>query len=184
MSRYRRAKIEGGTYFFTLNTLRRQTVLTSPIVRTALREAINLTRKQHPFTIDAWILLPDHLHCIWTLPQGDTDFGTRWSLIKRHVTQSTRHDVGSSPISKSRASRREGNLWQRRFWEHAIRDEEDFARHVDYIHWNPVKHGLTQSVSEWPYSTFHRYVKEGVYAADWGGFMERGDESFGEFACA
>ena len=184
MSRYRRARIQGGTYFFTLNTLRRQAVLTQPQMRAALREGVHLARQRHPFQIDAWVLLPDHLHCIWTLPPGDADFGIRWSLIKRHVTQSAKPETSGIAASKSRVLRREGTLWQRRFWEHAIRDEEDFERHVDYIHWNPVKHGLVRRVPEWPYSTFHRYAREGIYAADWGGISERDTEQFGEAACA
>lgn len=184
MSRYRRAHIQGGTYFFTLSTLRRQPVLTLPTVRTALREAIQIARARYPFEILAWVLLPDHLHCIWTLPPDDADFGIRWSLIKRHVTQAANLKTTGIAVSQSRLARREGTLWQRRFWEHAIRDEEDLRRHVDYIHWNPVKHGLTQRVSDWPYSTYHRYVREGIYAADWGGFTEQAGQQFGESACA
>jgi len=160
MSRYRRAHHKGGTYFFTLNTLRRQPLLTLPKVRAALRESIDRTREQYPFEILAWVLLPDHLHCVWRLPTGDANFGVRWSLIKRHVTQATTLDKPGIGPSESCAARREGALWQRRFWEHLIRDEDDFRRYVDYIHWNPVKHGLVNAVAEWPYSTFHRYVNE------------------------
>lgn len=177
MPNYLRAHIPGGTYFFTLATMERQPVLLKPEIRAALRQAIDLTRERYPFRIDAWVLLPDHLHCIWTLPEGDDQYGTRWSLIKRHITQSTRFSGGTRP---SRITRREGGLWQRRYWEHVIRDENDFARHADYIHWNPVKHGLVQTVLEWPYSTFHRYVRQGVYAPDWGGFVGSPNDSFGE----
>jgi len=177
MSSYLRAHIPGGTYFFTLTTLGRQPVLLQPAIRRALKQAIDLTRQRYPFHVDAWVLLPDHLHCIWTLPEADDQYGMRWSMIKRHVTQTTSFHGSTTP---SRKTRREGGLWQRRFWEHVIRDEEDFERHADYIHWNPIKHGLAKTVAEWPYSTFHHYVRQGVYAPDWGGFTERSNESFGE----
>ena len=168
MPNYRRANVAGGTYFFTVNTLRRLPVLTEPPVREALREAIRQTRMTAPFDIDAWVLLPDHLHCIWTLPQGDADFSMRWSKIKRYVSQQCGETFGIGNVSASRTKRHESGLWQRRFWEHQIRDEADFALHADYIHWNPVKHGLAARAVDWPYSTFHRFVCDGVYASDWG----------------
>jgi putative transposase len=165
---YRRANIAGGTYFFTVNTLRRLPVLTEVPVREALREAIRHTRLTAPFDIDAWVLLPDHLHCIWTLPQGDAAFSMRWSKIKRYVSQRCGDTFGFENVSSSRTRRHESGLWQRRFWEHQIRDDADFARHVDYVHWNPVKHGLVARAVDWPYSTFRRFVRDGVYAPDWG----------------
>jgi putative transposase len=168
MPNYRRANIAGGTYFFTVNTLRRIPVLTEEPVREALREAIQQTQQTAPFTIDAWVLLPDHLHCIWTLPQGDADFSMRWSAIKRYVSRQCGEKFGIDNLSASRTRRNESGLWQRRFWEHQIRDDADFARHADYIHWNPVKHGLVALAIEWPYSTFHRFVRKGVYLTDWG----------------
>lgn len=168
MPNYRRANVCGGTYFFTVNTFRRLPVLTEAPVRAALREAIGQTRLSHPFDIDAWVLLPDHLHCIWTLPQGDADFSMRWSKIKRYVSQQCGDAFGVQEISTSHIKRNESGLWQRRFWEHQIRDECDFERHVDYIHWNPVKHGLVARAGDWPYSTFHRFVNDGVYLPDWG----------------
>ena len=168
MSNYRRANVAGGTYFFTVNTLRRLPVLTEAPVRTALRDAIRQTRLTHPFNIDAWVLLPDHLHCIWTLPQGDADFTLRWSTIKRLVSKQCGQEYGIKDVSPSRAKRHESGLWQRRFWEHQIRDDHDFSRHVDYIHWNPVKHGLASRAIDWPYSTFPRFVEDGVYPSDWG----------------
>jgi putative transposase len=168
MPNYRRAGIAGGTYFFTVNTFRRLPVLTEAPVREALRKAIFLTRLTHLFDIDAWVLLPDHLHCIWTLPRGDADFSLRWAKIKRMVSKECGAAFGTEDVSASRTRRNEAGLWQRRFWEHLIRDDEDFARHADYIHWNPVKHGLVVRTAEWPYSTFHRFVREGVYPADWG----------------
>jgi putative transposase len=168
MSHYRRAKVTGGTYFFTVNTFRRLPVLTEEPVRLALREAIRITRATHPFSIEAWVLLPDHLHCIWTLPEGDADFSVRWSTIKRHVSKTCAAQFGVRELSDSRVQRRESGLWQRRFWEHLIRDDADFERHADYIHWNPVKHGLVQRACDWPYSTFHRFVQDGAYTNDWG----------------
>jgi putative transposase len=122
----------------------------------------------HPFHIDARVLLPDHLHCNWTLPEGDADFSMRWSKIKRHVSQQCDDTVGCKTISDSRAKRHESGIWQRRFWEHQIRDDNDFERHVDYIHWNPVKHDLVARAGDWPYSTFHRFVQNGTYSLDWG----------------
>ena len=168
MSNYRRANIRGGTYFFTVNTLYRMPILTEAPVRAALRDAIAQTRLSHPFTIGAWVLMPDHLHCIWTLPPGDADFSVRWSMIKRLVSQRCEAEYGVADLSPSRTKRKETGIWQRRFWEHQIRDDDDFARHVDYIHWNPVKHGRVAQAIDWPYSTFHRYVSGGVYLADWG----------------
>lgn len=168
MSNYRRSNIHGGTYFFTVNTLHRMSILTQAPLRAALHDAITQTRLSHPFVIDAWVLLPDHLHCVWTLPQGDADFSVRWSKIKRLVSQCCAAQYGAAVLSPSRSSRKESGIWQRRFWEHQIRDDNDFARHVDYLHWNPVKHGLVARAIDWPYSTFHRYAANGVYAADWG----------------
>jgi putative transposase len=183
MPNYRRAAIEGGTYFFTVTTLRRQPFLVAPEVRTALREAINTVRLTLPFTINAWVLLPDHLHCIWTLPPGDADFATRWRLLKTKVTQRCGENFGCDAyLTARRRKKGQGSLWQNRYWEHQIRDEQDFARHADYTHWNPVKHGQVKYVSDWPYSSFHRYVREGIYPSDWatgtngdaGGFGECG----------
>lgn len=161
MPNYRRADIAGGTYFFTVNTFRRLPVLTEAPVRVALREAIHHTRARYSFDIEAWVLVPDHLHCVWTLPEGDADFSIRWSMIKRYVSKECGASFGAKELSDSGNKRHESGLWQRRFWEHQIRDECDFARHADYIHWNPVKHGLVGRACEWPYSTFHRYVREG-----------------------
>jgi putative transposase len=168
MPNYRRARVAGGTYFFTVNTLQRLPVLTEVPVREALREAIRLTRLHNPFHIDAWVLLPDHLHCVWTLPEGDANYSVRWAKIKRHVSQQCGDAFGMKDVSASRTRRHESGLWQRRFWEHQIRDDADYARHVDYVHWNPVKHGLVDRACDWPHSTFHRFVRDGVYSEDWG----------------
>ena len=169
--------IAGGTYFFTVNSFRRRPILTTDSLRDALRAAIQKTRLIHPFEVDAWVLLPDHLHCIWTLPEGDANFSIRWSMIKRLVSQACADEFGVDNSSFSRTTRRELGIWQRRFWEHQIRDDNDFARHVDYIHWNPVKHGLVARAGDWPYSTFHRYVAEEMLSPDWG----MRDDVAGEF---
>jgi putative transposase len=164
MPDYRRYRVAGGTYFFTVNLLER-----SPndlLVRhiDVLRTMVAKVKEKRPFHIDAWVVLPDHLHTVWTLPPGDDDFTNRWRLIKQGFSKTL-------PITERRSSvrmaRGERGIWQRRFWEHVIRDENDYNRHVDYIHWNPVKHGLVQRVSDWPYSTFHRYVERGLYHPDW-----------------
>lgn len=170
MPNYRRATIAGGTYFFTITTYRRQPWLTDDDARKALREGITLARRSHPFEIDAWVLLPEHLHCVWTLPPGDANFSVRWAIIKRHVTRSCKARLHRDEwMNASKSKRRESTLWQRRYWEHQIRDEADYRNHIDYIHWNPVKHGHVNKVAQWPYSTFHRYARGGAYPMDWGG---------------
>ncbi len=181
MPNYRRSAVLGATYFFTVVTHRRQPILINPEARTVLRQVIDEVRQQHPFTIDAWVLLPDHMHCFWTLPDSDADYSRRWGMIKAGFTKQVKslfqHDAW---VGRSRQRHREGAIWQRRFWEHQIRDEVDFQRHVDYIHFNPVKHGWVAEVNAWPYSTFHRYVSEGVYPKDWGSGFNTPDEGFGE----
>ena len=131
-----------------------------------LRDAFNAVRARYPYRTDALVVLPDHLHCLWTLPPGYTDFSTRWALIKAQFSRAVEK---GERRSSSRIARGERGVWQRRFWEHLIRDQDDFNRHADYIHWNPVKHGWAQRVADWPLSTFHDYVKRGAYPADWGG---------------
>jgi len=133
--------------------------------RRCVARAFASVRAQRPFTIDAAVILPDHLHCIWTLPDGDTDFSGRWHAIKSRFSRSLPKE---ERLSARRIAKGERGIWQRRFWEHTIRDDEDFARHMDYIHYNPVKHGHARRVCDWPYSTFHRHVQHGVYAPDWG----------------
>ncbi|MGO8754330.1 MAG: REP-associated tyrosine transposase [Gallionellaceae bacterium] len=181
MPEYRRAYIPGATYFFTVATHCRQHLLTDQRCRESLRNAINRVRSGMPFEIAAWVLMPDHLHAVWQLPPDDKDFSLRWSLIKQHVTRDCVMWLPQQNPSPLRERRGEGGLWQPRFWEHLVRDELDFSRHLDYIHYNPVKHGYVSNVAEWPYSTFHRYVKQGVYPVDWGGAVEMKDgEIFGE----
>lgn len=164
---YRRAIVPGGTFFFTVVTDRRRPILASGDAVDVLRNAFRSVRQLRPFEIDAIVVMPDHLHCIWTLPPDDADFSTRWRLIK---TGFTKHCPDALRRTPDEARRRKGEqaVWQHRYWEHQIRDETDFARHADYIHYNPVKHGLARSPGEWPYSSFGRYVTAGVYALDWG----------------
>ena len=126
---------------------------------------MNYVRRRRPFRLDVWVVLPDHLHCIWTLPEGDSDFSTLWNLLKSQFSRSVEK---GERISVSRTKRRERGLWQRRFWEHLIRDQDDFNRHVDYIHWNPAKHALVDRVVEWRYSSFQEYVSRGIYLSNWG----------------
>ena len=182
MSRYRRSHVPGATYFFTVVSYRRQVILCEPSIREALRAAIVSVRRRRPFTIDAWVLLPDHLHCIWTMPLGDMDYATRWGMIKRQVSVQCREDYQRPEwITASKRKHRESTIWQRRYWEHQIRDDRDFARHVDYVHYNPVKHGLCHQAVDWPYSTFHRYMGRGIYSVDWGGAGDQAEfKSFGE----
>ena len=164
---YRRARIKGGTYFFTVVAHNRRKILTIPENVDLLRSIFQSVMDKHPFCMDAIVLLPDHLHCLWTLPNDDHDFSTRWNLIKGAFSrQCSCHFKGKA--SGSRQTKREAAVWQRRFWEHAIRDENDFDRHVEYIHYNPVKHNLVDSPNKWPYSSFHTYVRNGLYDADWG----------------
>lgn len=163
MPNYIRADAPGGTFFFTVALLeRRRQLLTDHIedLRAVMRDA----RERRPFIIDAIVVLPDHLHCIWTLPPNDSDFSTRWHDIKARF--SARIPSGER-LSKRRRIKGERGIWQRRFWEHLIRNERDLQQHIDYIHFNPVKHGYVNRVVDWPYSSFHRHVRDGVYAEDW-----------------
>ena len=166
MATFRRSIVPGATYFFTANTSQRRKVLTNAPFYSALWNAFRQVNAEQPFTIDVFILLPDHLHCIWTLPLGDAHYALRWNVIKRLISQATRYLIEPTR-DRSRQQRRELGLWQRRFWEHQIRDEQDFIKHVEYIHWNPVKHGYVARVKDWPYSSFHRYVSQGLYPLDW-----------------
>ena len=131
-----------------------------------LREVVRIVKQNHPFKIHGWVVLPDHLHCVIELPEGDVDFATRWRLIKMGFSKGLPR---IERLSKVRERRGERGIWQRRFWEHLIRDEADYQAHMDYVHINPLKHGLVRRVVDWPHSTFHRLVAIGVYPADWAG---------------
>jgi len=146
--------------------------LANDAARDLLRSAIRACQQQWPFAVDALVLLPDHLHAIWALPPGDADYSKRWGFIKKHFTQHWLAANGAEQsISSSKQHQRRRGVWQRRFWEHVLRDERDYAKHLDYLHYNPVKHGLVTSVANWPYSSFHRFVNEGLYPAQWGSDM-------------
>jgi len=163
MSNYRRNRVSGGTYFFTVNLLERKRSLLVEHIE-ELRKAIRNTIKKK-FHIDAWVVLPDHMHCIWTLPVDDADYSGRWREIKKAFSKSI---PKTEYLSSTRTKRKERGIWQYRYWEHTIRDELDYKRHMDYFHYNPVKHGLVDIVQEWPYSSFHHLVKRGVYPQQWG----------------
>jgi putative transposase len=175
MVRYRRNFIRGGTYFFTVALADRTSSALVDNVD-ALRMAFRITRQERPFTIDAIAILPDHLHTIWTLPSGDSDFSDRWRRIKAYFT----HRLVAAGVPVKRHRNGEYALRQRRFWEHTIRNEIDFERHVDCVHFNPVKHELVNRVRDWPYSSFHAYVRRGVLPPDWAGDVEELTMDFGE----
>ncbi len=164
MRHYIRARRQGATYFFTVNLQQRDGnhMLVERIK--ALRAAFDKVRRDHPFKVNAIVVLPEHLHAMWTLPVGDADFSVRWALIK---AQFSRAITTGETVTPSRSRRRERGIWQRRFYEHMIRDDRDFHAHVDYIHWNPVKHGHVERVVDWPYSSFHWYVRNGWLPNDW-----------------
>ena len=164
MSNYLRMRVAGGSYFFTVNLLDRYP--NDLLVRHVgdLREAVRRTRRRWPFHIDAWVVMPDHMHAIWTLPAGDDDFANRWRVIKQHFSRAVPNIERRSSV---RVARGERGVWQRRFWEHAIRDDADYANHMDYIHFNPVKHGYVQHAADWRWSTFHRCVAAGIYPSEW-----------------
>ena len=177
MTEYRRCFVPGGTYFFTVNLADRSRRL---LVEHAglLRQAVAITRREHPFEFVAAVILPEHLHAVWTLPPDDVDFSVHWRKIKARFS---RELPRIERRSASRIGKGERSIWQRRFWEHVIRDESDLRRHVDYVHYNPVKHGHCHAVADWPYSTFHRYVALGVYPMDWAGVVDEGaEDGFGE----
>jgi putative transposase len=164
MSNYRRPKFYGGYYFFTVVTYKRRKILTSELARKHLRNAFEKVRLKRHFETTAICLLPDHLHCVWKLPEGDSDLSTRWSQIKRDFTTNYLRKGGNEPAqSNSRLKHRHRGVWQKRFWEHQIKDEKDLQNHIDYIHYNPVKHGLVKDVDVWPWSTYHKYIESGYY---------------------
>jgi len=169
MPNYRRVWCPAGIYFFTVNLYNRQR--NDLLVRhiELLRASVQKVKQRHPFYIHGWVVLPDHLHCVIELPENDTDFSLRWRLIKMEFSK------GLPPLEKispNRHKRGERGIWQRRFWEHLIRDEADYLAHMDYIHINPLKHGLVKCVVDWPYSTFHKLVQQNIYEPNWAGGRE------------
>jgi putative transposase len=176
MPQYRRAHIPGCTVFLTLVTYQRSLLFSHPENVLHLRQALNRVLLEMPFQFVAGVVLPDHLHFLWTLPEGDSNYSGRVGRMKVLLTRSLR-GKGCLPttVSQSRQKHRESDVWQRRFWEHVIRDEADFRKHLDYLHYNPVKHGLVRCPHEWQVSSFHRWVERGMYAIDWGCGLENGE---------
>ncbi len=165
--RYRRDHTEGGTYFFTVVAFRRRPWFGDPARVAQLRAAFRAEMARRPFSIDAIVIMPDHIHAVWTLPPGDAAYSIRWRNIKSRLTRQI--EAESRPaVSARRRHKQEQAIWQSRFWEHRIRDEEDYSRHVDYIHYNPVKHGYVERPADWPHSSIHRYIRDGILPAHWG----------------
>lgn len=176
MVHYRRNRVAGGTYFFTV-ALRDRTARWLVERVDDLKLSIQSVKREQPFRIDALVVLPEHLHTVWSLPPEDDDYPGRWRLIKARFSRT----LAKAGVGVQRNTTGEYDLWQRRYWEHTIRDEADLRRCVDYAHYNPVKHAWVQHVSEWPYSTFRHYVKNGVYSQDWAGGVNEGEgQGYGE----
>ncbi len=163
MPSYIRAYVPGGTYFFTVALLERQRHLLTDHIEN-LRMSFRQVKTKRPFKIEAIVIMPDHLHCLWTLPEYDLDYSTRWRLIKTAFAKSI---APGESLSARRQKKHERGIWQRRFLEHSIRDQSDFEAHLDYIHYNPVKHGVVKRVADWPYSSFHQFVQAGFYPLEW-----------------
>tara|TARA_R110002096_G_scaffold268308_1_gene461968 strand:- start:31 stop:561 length:531 start_codon:yes stop_codon:yes gene_type:complete len=174
---YRRANINGATYFFTVNLANRNSTLLIDNID-ILRRCIGTIKNKHPFKIDAMVVMPEHLHAMFTLPENDNDYARRWSLIKSGFS---RQLPKIESISPGRVSKGERGIWQRRYWEHYIRDDKDYAAHVNYIHYNPVKHGHVQHAVDWPYSSIHQHIKDGCIGNEWGhGYKEDKTKHWGE----
>ena len=174
--RYRRANTPGGTYFFTVNLANRSSDI---LVRHAddLKDAMRKVKAAHPYALIAMVILPEHLHAIWRMPPGDVNYPLRWSQIKSEFSRRLPH---VEHVSASRIAKRERGIWQRRYWEHQIHDDGDLARHVDYIHYNPVKHGWVKAAADWPHSTLHEYSKRDMAAREWGGVADGESDTYGE----
>jgi putative transposase len=166
--RYRRLRIAGGTYAFTVVTGERRPVFADAAAVDMLMLAFSAVREKRPFEMPAHVILPDHLHCIWVLPEGDANFSTRWRQIKEGFTRSYLRHHAEPPRDERQARRGERSVWQHRFWEHLVRDQDDLNAQVEYIHMNPVSHGLAPTPLDWPHSSFHAYVERGEYDAHWG----------------
>lgn len=183
MTNYRRIHMQGKTSFFTVVTYKRIPLFVNRLAIDTLLSTIRNTQNKYPFHMDALCILPDHIHCIWTLPENVDRSGLRWASIKAGFSKTfAKHSkVTSKPASASRAKRRESGYWQRRFWEHVITSEENYRKHFDYVHYNPVKHGLVTTPQEWQYSTLMKYIQNGVYDKEWDPYLSFGhDEDFGE----
>jgi len=169
MSDYRRSHLPGGTFFFTVITYNRVPLFANQCARTTLHNAWQMVQKKYPFTVDALCLLPNHIHCIWTLPEYEKNYPKRWKAIKAHFTRlyKQNHPKQAEP-NLSRQRKGEAAIWQRRYWEHTIRDDQDYINHFDYIHYNPVKHGYVRRPGDWPWSTYHKYFVAGYYDKEWG----------------
>ncbi len=173
MPNYRRAIIPGGSFFFTLVVHKRRPLFSQSSSVALLGSVFRRCQMRWPFTMNAIVLLPNHLHAIWSLPPGDDEYSKRWGWLKKEFTKQWLQIGGTEwAVSEGRKRERRRGVWQPRFWEHTLEDEEDFERHFDYIHWNPVKHGYVQRPYEWSHSSFHRYVRLGVYDRRWGCFTE------------
>jgi putative transposase len=172
---YRRNYVDGGTYFFTVNIYDRQSTLLVDQID-ILRSAVKFVKQRKPFQINAWVVLPDHMHAIWTLPPEDSDYSSRWREIKKRFTKELIKDSFVHSRLKGKV------VWQKRFWEHTIKSHVDFQKHFDYVHINPLKHGVVERVSDWPFSSFHRSVAQGLYSKDWCGDIDKEDgfTSYGE----
>ena len=174
---YRRSRTPGASYFFTVNLADRRA---DTLVRYVddLRAVIHAVKSLHPFALLAMVVLPEHLHAIWRLPAGDSNYPLRWSLIKSAFS---RRLAKRETIHDARRAKRERGVWQRRYWEHQITCDTDLSRHVDYIHYNPVKHGWVARAADWRHSTLHAYIARGMATRDWGGGAVAGsDDRFGE----
>ena len=183
MSDYRRYFVPGGTFYFTVVTYARRPILTTNHGRRFLRNAITSVKKRHPFLLVANVLLPDHWHLIMQLPPNDDRYSLRIKQIKTEFTEQwLEAGLPEAKVTKSQQERGERGIWQPRFWEHTVRDDEDLARCADYIHWNPRKHQLVDRVRDWEWSSFHRFVELGQYDINWGGTAPPGvdDDNWGE----
>ncbi len=176
MVSYRRIRLPGGSYFFTVRLLDSSSCLLTERIED-LHAAFRSVRRERPFTIHAMVVLPDHLHCIWRLPPGDADYSLRWREIKQRFS---RRVPASERRIQGLVNPGEHSIWQRRFWEHRLRDNRDVAKHIDFIHYNPVKHGHVSRVADWPHSSFHRFVRKGLYPRDWEEDRDDAEEGFGE----
>lgn len=183
MPNYHRIFIPGGTFFFTVNTYHHQPIFTNPDVFSLFRKSVTAVMEKHPFCEEAYCILPNHIHTLWTLPEHDSDYSLRWRAIKGNFSRWYQELYGAVIVqNKSHRNRKEAAIWQRRYWEHLIRDDRDYNNHMDYIHFNPVKHGLVRLPQEWIWSSLVIHVKNGYYPPDWGDGMEHGipDKEYGE----